>query len=134
MGAILAALLYRERGGKGQYVETTLLDCYFSYHELNVQAASASHGEVHPHRAGAHHYAASPTGVFNGKSGPILIMAGVDHQFPLMCRAMGRSDLATDPRFKDFPGRAANAEELKRLVQEWIDSASSDDEVLGRSK
>jgi crotonobetainyl-CoA:carnitine CoA-transferase CaiB-like acyl-CoA transferase len=130
MGAILAALLYRERSGKGQYVETTLLDCYFSYHELNVQVASASRGAVHPHRSGSHHYMACPTGVFDGKRGPILIMAGVDHQFPLICRAMGRPELATDPRFKDFAGRAANAEELKRIVQDWIDAASSDDEIL----
>jgi crotonobetainyl-CoA:carnitine CoA-transferase CaiB-like acyl-CoA transferase len=37
MSAIVSALLCRERTGKGQLVETSLLDCYFSYHEVNVQ-------------------------------------------------------------------------------------------------
>jgi crotonobetainyl-CoA:carnitine CoA-transferase CaiB-like acyl-CoA transferase len=42
--AIGYALLHRERTGKGQYVETSLLDCYFSYHDSAVQLLSASHG------------------------------------------------------------------------------------------
>jgi crotonobetainyl-CoA:carnitine CoA-transferase CaiB-like acyl-CoA transferase len=35
-----------------------------------------------------------------------------------------------DPRFKDLASRGANADELKRIVQDWIDSAPSDDAVL----
>jgi CoA:oxalate CoA-transferase len=38
--------------------------------------------------------------------------------------------LATDARFKDIASRSANAEELKRIVQEWIDSMPSDDAVI----
>lgn len=130
MGAILAALLYRERTGEGQHVEASLLDSYFSYHDLNVQAFSASHGAMRPRRAGSHHFLACPAGVFQGKKRGILILAQLDHQFPFLCSAMGRPELATDPRFKDLARRAANAEELKRIVQEWIDSMPSDDVVL----
>ena len=43
---------------------------------------------------------------------------------------MGRPDLATDARFKDIPSRATNAEELKQLVQDWVDSVPSDEEVM----
>ncbi len=130
MGAILSALLYRERTGKGQYVETSLLGCYFSYHEVNVQLLSASRGAARPQRAGSHHYLVCPVGIFNGKRNPVLIIAGIDHQFPCLCRAMGRPELATDTRFKDIPTRAANAEELKRLVQDWIDSIPTDEELI----
>lgn len=130
LSAILAALLYRERTGTGQHVEASLLDSYFSYHDLNVQALSASHGAMRPRRSGSHHFLACPAGIFQGKGRGILILAQLDHQFPLLCRAMGRSELATDPRFKDLLSRAANADELKRIVQEWIDSAPTDDAVL----
>ncbi len=130
MGAILSALLYRERSGKGQYVETSLLDCYFSFHEVNVQMLSASRGAARPQRAGSHHYLVCPVGIFNGKRNPVLIIAGIDHQFPCLCRAMGRPELATDPRFKDIPARAANAEELKGLVQDWVDSIPTDEELM----
>jgi CoA:oxalate CoA-transferase len=130
MSAILAALLYRERTGEGQHVEASLLDSYFSYHDLNVHAFSASRGAMRPRRSGAHHFMVSPAGVFQGKERGILILAQLDHQFPLLCHAMGRPELATDPRFKDIASRAANKEELNRIVQGWVDAAPSDDAVL----
>jgi crotonobetainyl-CoA:carnitine CoA-transferase CaiB-like acyl-CoA transferase len=132
MGAILAALLYRERTGKGQFVETSLLDCYFSFHEVNVQMLSASRGAMAPKRAGSHHYLVCPVGIFNGKQNPILIIAGLDAQWPAFCRAMDRPDLTNDPRFKDIASRSANAEELKGLVQDWIDGMPNDEEVMRR--
>ena len=130
MGAILAALLYRERTGKGQHVETSLLDCYFSCHEVNVQLSSASHGAIVPRRAGSHHYLVCPAGVFEGKQNPIMILAGLAPQWPGFCRAMERPDLVADPRFIDVPSRGANAEELKQIVQEWIDAKPNDEEVM----
>jgi CoA:oxalate CoA-transferase len=130
MGAIVTALLHRERTGKGQHVETSLLDCYFSYHEANVQVLSLSRGAMRPQRAGSHHYLVCPAGIFVGKQNPVLIIAGIDHQFPLLCNAMGRPELAKDLRFKDLASRAANAEELKRIVQDWIDSLPSDEKLM----
>ena len=73
--AIMAALLHRERTGEGQYIETSLLDCYFSYNDMTVHTASLSGGAFQPRRNGAHHFAVAPLGVFNGKRSPILIMA-----------------------------------------------------------
>jgi formyl-CoA transferase len=60
---------------------------------------------------------ALPVGIFRGKSNPILIIAGIDHQWPYMCAATGKPELAGDPRFKDSPSRVANAEEVKRIVR-----------------
>ena len=94
--AIITALLHRERTGEGQYVETSLLDCYFSYNDMTVHTASLSAGAFLPRRNGAHHFAVAPLGVFNGKRSPILIMASTEHQFAYLCRAMGRPELATD--------------------------------------
>ncbi|MGH7841693.1 MAG: CaiB/BaiF CoA transferase family protein [Candidatus Binataceae bacterium] len=130
LSAITAALLHRERTGKGQYVETSLLDCYFSYQDLTVQTVSLTNGEVLPRRSGSHHFAIAPLGIFKGKRQPIIVMAGAEHQFPDFCRAMGRPELASDPRFKDIPARKANIEELKRIVQEWFDSTPSDEAAL----
>ncbi len=126
--AIMAALLHRERTGEGQYVETSLLDCYFSYNDMTVHSASLSGGAISPRRNGAHHFAVAPLGVFNGKRSPILIMASAEHQFPYLCRAMGRPELASDPRFCNNTARMAHVEELKRLIQDWFD-ATPDDEV-----
>jgi len=128
--AILAALLHRERTGEGQFVETSLLDCYFSYNDMTVHTASLSRGAVLPRRSGSHHFGVAPLGVFNGKSCPILIMASTEHQFGYLCRAMGRPELPSDPRFKSNADRMAHVEELKRLIQEWFDSMPGDDEIF----
>ncbi len=128
--AILAALLHRERTGEGQFVETSLLDCYFSYNDLTVHMASLSRGAALPRRTGSHHFGVAPLGVFNGKSCPILIMASTQHQFAYLCQAMGRPDLPDDPRFKSNTDRMANLEELKRIIQEWFDSMAGDDEIF----
>ena len=129
LSAIMAALLHRERTGEGQYVETSLLDCYFSYNDMTVHTASLTNGAFSPTRNGAHHFAMAPLGVFNGKRNPILIMAATQHQFGYLCNAMGRPDLASDPRFCDNPQRMKHVEELKRLIQDWFDATPSDDEV-----
>jgi len=129
LSAILAALLHRERSGEGQYLETSLLDCYFSYHDMPVHTASLSGGAISPRRNGAHHFAVAPLGIFNGKRHPILIMAGTEHQFPYLCRAMGRPELADDARFRTNSARMENVEELKTLIQAWFDAMPSDEAV-----
>ena len=128
--AILAALLHRERTGEGQFVETSLLDCYFSYNDMTVHTASLSRGAILPRRSGSHHFGVAPLGVFTGKSCPILIMASTEHQFAYLCRAMGKPELPSDPRFKSNADRMAHVEELKRLIQEWFDSMPGDDEIF----
>jgi crotonobetainyl-CoA:carnitine CoA-transferase CaiB-like acyl-CoA transferase len=130
LAAILAALLHRERTGEGQFVETSLLDCYFSYNDMTVHTASLSRGATLPRRSGSHHFGVAPLGVFNGKSCPILIMASTEHQFGYLCRAMGQPELPNDPRFKSNADRMAHLEELKRLIQEWFDSMPGDDEIF----
>jgi CoA:oxalate CoA-transferase len=132
LSAIVAALLHRERTGEGQYVETSLLDCYFSYNDMPVHTASLSGGAISPHRNGAHHFAVAPLGVFEGKRSPILIMASTEHQFPYLCRAMGRPELASDSRYCNNTARMNHVEELKHLIQEWITATASDEEVYRR--
>jgi len=127
--AIGFALLHRERSGKGQYLETSLLDCYFSYHDSAVQLLSAGHGTIRPYRNGSHHYFICPVGIFNGKERPILIIAGADRQWPLLCRAMGKPELAEFANFKTHMGRVENADEIRRIVQDWLDSMPSDQEI-----
>jgi crotonobetainyl-CoA:carnitine CoA-transferase CaiB-like acyl-CoA transferase len=128
--AILAALLHRERTGEGQFVETSLLDCYFSYNDMTVHTASLSRGAILPRRSGSHHFGVAPLGVFNGRDCPILIMASTEHQFGYLCGAMGQPELPRDPRFKSNADRMAHLDELKRIIQEWFDSMPGDDEIF----
>ncbi|MGA8567286.1 MAG: CoA transferase [Candidatus Binataceae bacterium] len=132
LAAIACALLYRDKTGRGQHLDVSLLDSYFHCHELNVQMYSASGGKVKPKRAGSHHTAVPIIGIFKGK-GPesyLFIMAPVDHQFAALCRTMGRPELAADPRFTTVAARAANLAEITGIIQAWLDTQPDDATIL----
>jgi len=119
------ALLDVHRTGVGQHLDISLLDCYFHQHEVNVQAYSASGGKIVPRRAGSHHYAVAPTGIFRGPEGYIMILALL-HQWPVLCKAMGREDLIKDERFKTNELRVANLQELIELIEAWLQRFPTD--------
>jgi crotonobetainyl-CoA:carnitine CoA-transferase CaiB-like acyl-CoA transferase len=119
------ALLDVHRTGGGQHLDISLLDCYFHHHEVNVQAYSASGGAIVPRRAGSHHYAVAPTGIFRGPEGYIMILALL-HQWPVLCKAMGREDLVKDERFKTNELRVANQKELIALIEGWLQGFPTD--------
>lgn len=127
--AIASALLYRERTGKGQYLDITLLDSYFHCHELNVQLYSGSKGTVQPKRSGSQHYAVSPAGLYRGKEKYLFILC-LEHQWQVICRAMGKPELINDPRFFTNVKRVENQPEVTRILEEWIVAQTSDDEAV----
>lgn len=129
VAAIACALLYRERTGKGQYLDISLLDAYFHCHEMNVQMYSGSKGAVKPKRSGTQHYAVCPIGLFKGKETYLFIMA-LPHQWPILCRAMGRPELADDPRFVDNAKRVENMAGVVQAIEGWLASTASDDEAV----
>ncbi len=130
LGAIACALLHRERTGKGQYIELSLIDTYLTFHETALAAASASRGAIKFGRAGADCELYSPIGSYRGKNGYIMLGASIQHHFAALARMMGKPELIADPRFKTSDLRAANQKILREIIQEWISSMPSDEEVL----
>jgi crotonobetainyl-CoA:carnitine CoA-transferase CaiB-like acyl-CoA transferase len=130
VAAIACALLYRERTGKGQYLDVSLVDTYFHYHETSVQAHSLSGGAYQPRRVGSHYPLYAPVGMFKGKSHYLVIMAPTDHQFVAVCRAMGKPELVNDPRFTTNAKRSENRAALISIIEEWIASTPSDEEAM----
>lgn len=129
--AVLAALLWRERTGRGQWVDVSLVDTYFHYHDLSAQALSLSGGAIKPRRSGGHHYMITPAGIFKSREGYIFLVA-LDHQWPDLCRTLGRPDLISDSRFNTTPGRTQNAAELIKIIEDWLQALPSDAEALKR--
>jgi crotonobetainyl-CoA:carnitine CoA-transferase CaiB-like acyl-CoA transferase len=127
--AIASALLYRERTGKGQHLDITLLDSYFHCHELNVQLYSGTGGAVQPKRSGSHHYAVSPAGLYKGKSGYLFILC-LEHQWAVLCRAMGKPELIDDPRFATNVKRVEHQAAVIEVIESWIVAQKDDDEAV----
>jgi crotonobetainyl-CoA:carnitine CoA-transferase CaiB-like acyl-CoA transferase len=130
MGAIACALLYREKTGRSQHLDLSLLDTYFHYHEASVQMYSLSGGAFKPTRPGLHSFYLAPVGTFKAQSGYIVIMCPMDHIFGYLCKAMRRPELAEDPRFVTNELRVKNREALVKLIEAWIASMPSDQAAL----
>jgi len=128
-GAIGYALLHAERTGEGQLLDISLIDTYYQYQEINVQALSLSKGAFQPKASGPHHYVGGPLGIYQGQTQPILIMA-LPVQWPRFCETIGMPELLEDPRFIDLAARAENHMELVDIITKWIQEQESDQEVI----
>ncbi|HKD70472.1 MAG TPA: CoA transferase [Candidatus Binataceae bacterium] len=130
LAAIGYALLHREHTGVGQHLETTLIDTYFNYHETAIEAFSASKGALKTQRTGRFAPLHSATGMFKARRGFIMFCAAPPHHFEALCKAMGRPELITDPRFSDNEKRVANGAYLTAAIEQWLQSLPSDEEGL----
>jgi succinate--hydroxymethylglutarate CoA-transferase len=111
---ILAALLERQRSGKGQRVESSLLQTgvmLMSYHLLFRQFTG-----VNPKPQGSRHTAFAPYGAFQAADGTILIGISGDTAFRRLCRALENPQWADDVRFRTNPDRVRNTAELEQLI------------------
>ncbi|MEN9726541.1 MAG: hypothetical protein RL434_907 [Pseudomonadota bacterium] len=128
--AIGYALFHRERTGRGQYLDISMVDSLFHMHEVNVQAISLGNG-WQPGRMGSNHELVAPIGVFKGPEGYLVIMA-LQLQWPNLCQAMNRPDLEHDPRFAEPGPRAANQDALNPQIEAWLATFESDAAALAR--
>ncbi len=131
--AILLALLSRERGGSGQYIEASLLKSGIA--SLANQATNWLVGKSIPGRMGSDHPNIVPYGtIFSTADGKEIVLAvGTDKQFRELCRLLGKPELADDDRFAKNYSRVVNSNLLKSALQKLIGRYDRDG-ILGLLK
>jgi crotonobetainyl-CoA:carnitine CoA-transferase CaiB-like acyl-CoA transferase len=114
--AILAALRFRDVTGKGQYIDVSMYDTLVSL--LTHQAMSYFATGENPKKLGSAHSNLAPYQAFSGSDGKNFVIAiGNDTLWNNFVRAMGKSELGEDPRFKTNPDRVKNKKELIDLLE-----------------
>jgi crotonobetainyl-CoA:carnitine CoA-transferase CaiB-like acyl-CoA transferase len=126
--AIGYALYYREKTGKGQYLDISMVDALFHMNEVTLQGYAASDGAYVPKRAGAHHPLVCPCGVYKSAEGYMVLLV-LQGQWQNLCDAMGQPDLANDQRFADQDSRAKNQAELIPMLEAWLQGFDTDAEA-----
>lgn len=113
---ILAALYHRERSGRGQKIEVSMLD-------VSIPALTgliSDHLQERPvERLGNRHRNACPSDVYPAADGDVLIFCLNESHWRVIVRLMGREDLIDAPRFKDHATRLTNVDEVDRLMTQW---------------
>lgn len=120
---VLAALLERERSGRGQWVHTSLLQAMVTM--LDFQATRWLMGGEIPPQAGNDHPTNIPTGVFRTADGHINIAASGREMFRRLCGALGAGALLEDPRFRSGRDRSANRRALTEALETHLAARTS---------
>jgi crotonobetainyl-CoA:carnitine CoA-transferase CaiB-like acyl-CoA transferase len=126
--AILAALIERERSGRGRHIDAALLDVQVAM--LANQGSNHLVGGVVPQRLGNAHPNIVPYQVFATQDGHIVLAVGNDGQFVRFCELAGDAALSRDPRYASNAARVAHRADLvarlgpwmlQRTTQQWVD-------------
>jgi formyl-CoA transferase len=112
--AILAALFERERSGKGQRIDISLLDSQIAW-LANVGSNYLVSGET-PRRYGNAHPNIVPYQTFRASDGYFALAIGNDFQWRQFCGKIGRPDWAEDQRFRTNASRVNHREALIPLL------------------
>ena len=126
--AVLAALHYRDRTGRGQYIEFSqtenimrLMSWIWPYLQLTGNQ---------PQPAGNRDVSICPADTFRCCDDTfVALAAAAPEEFAGLCRAMGRPDLAEDERYKDHLIRLKdeNATEILKIISDWVRTKRPED-------
>src|SRR5690606_11859211 len=114
--AILAALHERQRTGRGQLVETSLLGAMVA--SLTFQATRWLIGGELPERTGNAHPSIAPYGLFECRDGHLQIAVGNERIWSRLCRELGMDSAAR--RYRDNGARVRNREALTAEINERL--------------
>jgi formyl-CoA transferase/CoA:oxalate CoA-transferase len=129
MAGILTAIVGRARSGQGQRVDASLLNGMLLAHAARLSVFHET-GEQ-PRRWGSGHPEVAPYQAFRAQDDWIFVAVWVDRLWTPFCGAVGRPELATDPRFATREARIAHRKELgavlesvfaTRTVAEWMEA------------
>ncbi len=125
--AITAALYARERTGKGQLVDTSLMGSIIALAGI-ILDAPAMLGQEYPRETRAE--AGNPMyNHYQCRDGKWIAVAHLqpDRYWPIFCKALDISHLEHDPRFNTVEARGANAKELVRILDERFATKTRDE-------
>ena len=117
--AILAALEYRRRTGKGQHIDNSQVECSIGFQAPLILDYSVNRRSIQ--RQGNRDPYAAPHGAYCGKGEDrwVVIAVSTDEEWQAFCKVIGNLPWTKEPRFATLLSRKENEDELNRLVGNW---------------
>jgi crotonobetainyl-CoA:carnitine CoA-transferase CaiB-like acyl-CoA transferase len=112
---ILAALIRRRETGTGAFIDCSMVGSLIGVAALQTSEYFGT--GTPPRRLGSAHPRNAPYQAFRAKDDYFVIAAGNDKLWWEVCEAVGKPDLAHDPRFKSQALRARNQAVLVSILQ-----------------
>lgn len=125
--AILAALIHRNKTGRGQCVETSLLNTALSCNNASlIEEAVLNIGR---RGSGNRGQTGAPADAFRCKDGWILVRVVGNSMFRRWARLMKEDSWLTDERFKSDIDRGNNSHVVSACMQEWCGTRSCNEAI-----
>jgi crotonobetainyl-CoA:carnitine CoA-transferase CaiB-like acyl-CoA transferase len=115
---ILASLLERGKTGRGGLVETSLFETALAYLTIQIASVTMKPRVMKPQGSGASGIV--PYQAFRASDGWIVIGGGNDGLFAKLAKALGRPEIADDPRFVTNAERVENKQALIPLLEHEV--------------
>lgn len=117
--AILAALIYRQKTGEGQYIDLSSSECVSSL--IGAELLEYPMNQQSPQRCGNDDEIMAPHNVYRcaGDDKWISIAVANDEEWNALCSAMGNPEWTKKEAYADQAGRWSNRKELDVHISEW---------------
>ncbi len=127
MVAALSALHYRNRSGKGQYIELVQFESALCWMETTILDYTVN-GRVRK-AEGNRSPLAAPHGIYRcmGEDRWCAIAVFTEEQWKAFCEVLGNPIWAKEPRFATLRSRKADEDELDRLVEDWTSQKTAEE-------
>ena len=129
---ILSALRFREKTGKGQHLDISLMDSQVSW--LSNVAQSYLISNVIPTRIGNDHPSIVPYQTVKAKNGLMVLAIANDRQFKNFCKFAKIPEIFDDKKFKSNSARVKNREKLNKIINIVMKKKSINEWVRGLTK
>lgn len=121
---ILGALIARSKTGKGQFIDTSMLDCQVSWQ--TYFATGYLHSGIVPSKSGSAHSFICPYQSFKTKDIFINIAVGNEDLWRKFCEVL-ELDIVDDEKFSDNGKRLENRKELVRIIENILIKKSGEE-------
>ena len=115
--SILAALREKDRTGKGQYLDVSMMDTLVALMFMENLEENIEYGQ--PLRTG-NISRNGPTGLYHASDGDVSLTVTSDDQWARLARALDAPRFLEDPRFESYVSRTTNVEDARQAIQSII--------------
>lgn len=121
---IMMALYDRIHTGKGQYIDTSMMECMMPMLQTNIPDYGANGKVVGLH--GNTDLISCPADCYKAKDGYVMLHAGTDPLYKRLIDVMGL-DVLKEDRFSNVANRNAHKAEIEKIVSDWISEKKAAD-------
>jgi crotonobetainyl-CoA:carnitine CoA-transferase CaiB-like acyl-CoA transferase len=120
LGAIAAALRFRDHSGQGQYIDLALYEGPLYVHDTSLMQYVFTNGQEVAFPTGAHRPGTMPCGMFQASDGYIVFTILQPQDWEWFIARIGRPDKVNDPRWSNADNRFEDRYEIIPIIEKWL--------------